>query len=80
MKIEMGKGEWLFSKATDENGLPGLLIRKSEKPYTVGDLVERELAEAYAAVRDARYLIRGIDWEKWEEKHAAVIARSLGEK
>jgi hypothetical protein len=38
MEIQMGKGEWLFSKGTSTDGRVGLLIMKAETPREVGEL------------------------------------------
>lgn len=38
MIVEMGKGMWLFSMGTDDQGRNGLLIRSAEKSYEVGEL------------------------------------------
>lgn len=46
MKIEMGKGEWLFSKASDSDGNVGLLIKRAEKPYNVGELDNEKAGES----------------------------------
>lgn len=38
MEIQMGKGEWMFSKGTSTDGRVGLLIIKADEPHEVGEL------------------------------------------
>lgn len=37
MEIQMGKGEWLFSRGTAPDGRKGLLIQKAKEHYAFGE-------------------------------------------
>lgn len=87
MEIQMGKGEWLFSKGTSNDGRVGLLIMKAESAHEVGELdrtVEgpQQLGEnkIFIAMPDLKSLFViseklteiGIDLLNWEVMNVAA--------
>lgn len=61
MIIEMGKGQWLFSKATDEQGRHGLSISKADKAYDVGQLDQEKAGKRIMGEDDIFIVIPNLE-------------------